>query len=213
MTTQEMIIQFNTLKDLYQAPYYDTDDILLMLNRSALAFVDALYPHENTRTLMGSHGGVQRSTDSIHTIIETEANIAITTPSTAFHSRAKAHIELPEDYRHFETLELKWGTTYPNKITVKTWDEINQVFADPFSTPNNTENVYLVWHGSKILLFSATAPTWASLIYCKHPAEISLSTDCDLPELVHPEIVKLAVKMAMAIAEEKERAALNTLIQ
>jgi hypothetical protein len=211
MTTLEMINQFNTLKDFYQAPYYDNDDIILFLNRAIESRVDSYYPRENEPTLEGSFGQSQRSLDGIHTLIKSTTT-GLNAGGTEFHKRAKAYVELPEDYRHFETIEIDFPP-YPKKITVKGFDEINQVFADPFSTPNNSSNVYLVWHAGKILIFSQTVPAEINLIYCKNPEIISLSQDCDLPILEHRNVVEIAVKMAIGIAEETDRAKLTPLIK
>lgn len=210
MTTADMIKEFNILKDLYQAPYYDIDDILLFLNDGASAFVDGFYPLQVGTAAKFQKN--QRSTDSIYTLIKTQSLTVATASVSDLHTRAIAYIELPSDYRHFETCEIKFGTDYPNKITVENYDTINQLFSDPFSVPNNTDNVYLCWHSNKILIFAASVPTTFKLIYCKNPATITTLVNCDLPILAHKAIVKMAVAESIAVSEEETRAKLLQLM-
>lgn len=209
MTTAEMIENFGKIKDLYQAPYYDESDVLMFLNNAIVSTTDSFFPYEKEG--VRKYQKNQRSTDSIHTLIKTE-DLNINTSAESLHTRAVAYVELPEDYRHFETCEIKFDDVYAEKITVVTYDEVNLLFNDPFSTPDNKSNVYICWHNGKILIFAESEPTLFRLIYCKHPAKISDVVNCDLPLLMHEQIVKLAVMEAMSVAEEETRAKLSPLL-
>lgn len=215
MTTPEMITAFNTLKDLYQAPYYDETDILQFLNNAVISFVDDHFPYSTDDRTDRRFQKTQRSVDAIYTLIKSQTLVVGQTNITQFHSKAKAYGEIPADYRHFFTCEIGFGsttTTWAEKISPVTFDELNLLMTDPFSAPNDTDNVYIVWHGTKILVFSATPPTTFRLIYCKNPIKIDESTDCDLPLLSHEAIVKKAVLEAIAVAEEDVRAKLSPLL-
>jgi hypothetical protein len=210
MTTEEMITEFNLLKDLYQAPFFDDVDIIGFLNKATIAIVDSYYPKKNQKSESGSVGQSQRSLDGIHTLIKS-ADVTPNAPDNSLFG-ATCFFDLPEDYRHFETIQLRWGTTIAQKVTVKSYDEINQVFSDPFATPNNTDNVYIIWHNNKILLCSLTQPTNARLIYCKNPELITEVDSCELPELEHRNVVTTAFRIALNVAEETERAKLLPIV-
>ncbi len=211
MTTLQMIAAFDTLKDLYQAPYYDIEDKLLFLNNAIISFVDSHFSYEEDGKKMFQ--STQRATDSIYTLIDTKEILGDTTDIKKVHSAATNGFTIPLDYRHFLTCEIKWiNDSRALRVNTVTYDEINQLLLDPFSRPNDTDNVYICWHKKKIIVYSKTAPAKLFLTYCKNPLTIDEATNCDLPELSHRAVVKKAVLEAIAIAEEDTRAKLTPLI-
>jgi hypothetical protein len=209
MNGPTMVAECQRLKDVYQAPYYESADYYSFLNRSVSAIVNNYFPENNAARTFEDN---QRATDDLQTLITTANPAIVSTGLTVIHPRITAYITLPDTYRFFWGVNIKFGSTFAKKITVITFDEIDGIFDDPFATPDTTNNVFICWHNGKIMIISGSVPSEFYLYFIRQPAEISASVDCDLPIHMHMMVTTLAFQIGCLPIDELNKFQVSQLL-
>lgn len=97
------------------------------------------------------------------------------------------------------------STATESNIYVKpiSFDEYNTSVANPFRKARLDKYLRLQGLSNHIILTPNTTLTSVNLDYIKMPLGISISQNCELHENVHPNIVKIAVKLILAAKQEQ----------
>ena len=142
----------------------------------------------------------------VNTVSETPAYSGQLPNSSAFDYRDNYWFALQEE----ATISVN-GVTSRVGITECTIDEYRQKIDDPFSEHKlhyNTAKPLRIYNNSQVELVydDGYTITYYHLTYLKNPATVDNvpagTTDCDLPEHTHDEIVKIATSMMLENIEQ-----------
>jgi hypothetical protein len=207
MTAREMQIAFvteltNIGKTVESEEMPGSDIIFYFINRAVEKFVKTRYSGMNIKG--ESFEETQKRIEDLRTLI-IEVTISTSTNTT----KPNAYkADLPADY--FITASEEVDIYYSkNSVPITLRQGIKEITSDRYR--NEIDNPYgshvlhyglakplRLYQGEDVLLISDgqyTIPTYY-LRYLKYPTVVALpSTDCDLPDHTHIEIVKLAIGM------------------
>lgn len=194
MNILQMHEQFNILRDLYKAPYYDKDEIDVFLNSAISAFVVSSIPDPKKRN---ANVESQKTFDQISTIITTQKVIAfITANVTDMVELASCYFVKNQDFEFYYSSTCVINGKQAS-ITTIDYNQITGLIDDAFNQPSNNE-VKIVFFENRIYIISENVPDKFLLHYVKKPNIVSLdnSIDCNLPDSTHDKICHMAVQLS-----------------
>ena len=208
MITAEMISAFKVGYDIVnlEGPGYIDTEILVMLNKAQVMVVlDKLKKAQLTHItnlVENEKGNLTAGYDYNHTLIFTPAEEYIGyISSKVLASRATFKIITPAEWLDVELVhKARSGKYITNKLNTpillvpKVLEEEDKTLVliyDKFTTPTATDGFILE--------------------YIRKPVEITALVDCELNEILHEDVVGIAIKMAKKVFAPQE-AALDTQI-
>lgn len=184
-----------------------SDVIFYWINRAVDKFINNRYTGNNPSG--ESFEQTQKRMNDLRTLIVEapgSSPYGISTSSSTIKPNSYT-ANLPADYRLMvgEEADIQFTkdsvlTTVRQGVTQVTSDRYRAEVDNPFGEHRlqyYKARPLRLQQGSVVLLVSDgnyTVPTYY-LRYIKNPTTVSTTVDCDLPSLVHPEVVKLAVGM------------------
>lgn len=139
------------------------------------------------------------------------ANITIFT-TDAYSKPLGKYVALPEDcwFVIQEELQVTGTTSCDNKIIndIRVWshDDYNMLINDPFNRPDRDNIARLTYQTShELLIDPSLTPVSYKIRYIKRPAQMSIttSTNCELKETIHQEIVDEVVSYLLENIESQ----------
>jgi hypothetical protein len=211
MTIANMHSEFRILLDKgdsFDAPDFLPEEIDAFINMAISKFVTKRMFGNNIRRTNFEED--QKRRDDLRTLIVTSTLTGGV--FVAGESKPNAlFFELPENYRHTINEE---ALVEDRRVSVKpiTHDHYNKIIDDPFNKPEEY-TVYKLGYGgdggsgsgyAELICGEGQTVSDYYLRYIRHAATVVLSDaiDCDLPELTHREIVRMAVVDALENVEQ-----------
>lgn len=198
MTTIEMINSFNVIAGEYQGlPSLKTIDVVEWLNNAVIEYVIQNYVKQGD---MGFEIN-EYNMNKLRTI-EEYAELAPETSGIGFKKSNSYVMSLPDTYWISFQEEAKISVRGVEKrvsIQSITHDQYTSMIKDPFNKPEGDYIFRLSFQDYvEILCGSDITVVTYYLRYIRKPNKLDLSTpsvSCELPDIVHFDIVKLAVQM------------------
>lgn len=194
-----------------ELPAFEPEEIDFWLNNAIRKFVKTRYSGMNVKGT--SFEQTQKRTDDLRTLLVVDTISSISS-SQASRFENGSKWDLPVDYWFSirETISV-WMTTpaeiFHWGVIESTWDEIDARLLDPYSEHilhYNVAKPIRLFNGETIEIITDGNYNIGAIVmtYIKAPVTVDLSgtTDCDLPEHTHDEIVKLAVSMMLENIEQ-----------
>lgn len=190
-------------------PAFEDEEIDFWLNSYIKKFTKTRYSGLNSK--QQSFEETQKRTDDLRTLISaTEISVSATAPISQHPNGT--FFDLPSNYWFTVGEEAGIsvsGTTSRVPVIQCTLDEYPRKVNDPFSEHilhyQSAKPLRIFYRDSVELIPDGTySIVYYYLTYIKKPTEVSIttSTDCDLPEHTHDEIVKGAANMALENIEQ-----------
>jgi hypothetical protein len=208
MTVSEMHDYFKSLIDKMDSlnyPNFEPEEIDLYLNEEGQDALVKLRYSGRPLAFGQAFEETQKRTDDLR-ILVTNAEIPAL-PIDAQNKPNSRFFQLPQDYWFAVNEEALVERSDCNgesvtdrvRITVTSHDDYTNVIRDPFKRPNGTKVLRLMFQDKAELIGSPTTNLVTYILrYIRKPIRISLSslTDCELPDHLHQEVVKMAVAAA-----------------
>ncbi len=198
-----------------ELPAFEPEEIDFWLNNAIRKFIKSRYGGTNPKGT--SFEQTQKRIDDLRTLVEYESlSLGLGIDGTGVGAYPNSwSFDIPDDYmfslEETCTIDIGGGDTIVTGITECTIDEHQVKLDDPFSEHKlhyNTAKPLRFFINDRIDLVDDGNydTTYLHLTYLKHPATVDNipagTTDCDLPEHTHDEIVKLAVSMMLENVEQ-----------
>jgi hypothetical protein len=196
MTITLMKDYFNLLQDKYGSPYHTDTEIETYLNRAQLDYVTDLLPPDGSELNIELN---QNTIMRIHPILFTTGNVNMVSGTgavlrTALDSAIVAATGIT-GAKLLRVLAIGWNDARPVTYTRKNnwYSYINNIFKAPSDKKPRTHEDGASWVFRPI-------DTTANLVFMgvRYPVSVSISgaIDCELPDLVHNDIVARALELA-----------------
>lgn len=209
MTVQEMHLSFKQGLDKFDSKNYPNllpEEIDLILNQAQDAFIKQRYGLNNPKQKGFEES--QKRIDDLRSLIKTEILNPLSNNSKNINSNA-VFVELPADY--WITIQELTNITYTDCGSSVTEDvytlpiqhnDYSKLIHNPFGKPTNEKILRLTTEdGVELLYPSGATVNNYRLRYIKRPQKMNIRStpkvDCELPEMVHQEIVNLSISMAL----------------
>lgn len=235
MTIDKMHILFRVLLDRVDANYYRNllaEEVDIFLNEAQDMFLKQRYGGNNIKST--SFEETQKRIEDIRNILVPDVILSLSSNQTGAKPNGYFY-DLPEDYfiSVQEEAEIIYSDCNNSNTSSRlgfvscTLDEYNTVVENPFEVPDpsNGKDAYgkrLMFDRLEALTFGKFSINKYFLTYIKKPVEmrygteyISPTTDvqCELADITHREIVKLAVDLALETYESRRVATFGKTIQ
>lgn len=212
MTVTEMHLQFKLGYDkLDSANYPDIlpEEIDYLLNKAQDRFVKQRYGKNNIKR--ESFEEIQKRTDDLKALVKTAILTPLPSNSENIDPNAQ-FVELPIDY--WFTVQERCNIGHPTchnnsiietvEVRVIDHDNFNKIMSNPFEKPNNSKILRMMAYNQTELIHAPRVTIFDYYLrYIKKPVRISIttSTNCELSDHTHEEIVNEAVSIALETLE------------
>lgn len=224
-SVQEMHISFKQGLDKFDSNNYaniEPEEIDLVLNQAQDAFVKQRYGSNNLAK--NSFESSQKRTEDIKNIVKRA--IALTgvqsLPTLTIHPNNpitnidanSVFVDLPAEHwiivQEQATIQSKdcHGdiTDNPVKVIAIQHNDYNHIIKNPFTKPSELKVLRLMTEdGIELLHSKDTSIVGYKITYIRQPQRIDIfnSIDCELSEMVHQEIINLAISISLENLEAK----------
>jgi hypothetical protein len=224
MTIAEMHALFRTIYDKIDAQYFadfTNESIDILLNEAISRFVKTRYSGNNN--LKEGFQEIQKRTDDLNTLVKnyylkpSSTNIF---PLSSLYSNPTDSSASSAVYWIFLKASLNITkstvTQLVDNVSLVSIDDLNKVTSDPFKRPTHDYPfIYFTDNSLRVLDFVDNAScNYIKLTCIVKPTSVSLvnNISSDLPNMVHNEIVNMAVNIALESTEATTRFQTNTII-
>lgn len=217
MTNTEMILEFKLTLDKVDSssyPDFESEEIYFFLNEAQERLVKTRYSRNNI--YKAGFEEIQKRIDDLSNIVVTNyASVtSVSTESNTFRidkdslftdeTQVTPSTETYMFYLRGRPRVVKTGCTskYINKAKLVQQDDLAYMLEDPFNKPTLLEPIFYFERGDIYVVTDGSFTIdKCKLTYIKKPVLISDSTNCELAEHLHKEIVQLAVNIALETIE------------
>ena len=222
MTSAELIQAFKFGMDKFDSfglPNFQDDEILLMLNQAQDRFVKQRYGETNTKKF--GFEEIQKRTEDIKNIVKPIT--LIPNPNVPDNINPNAQfVDLPSDYwinifdRALITYPNCYGDPISDECYIKpiTHEEYSGSIRNPYTKPYDGKVLRMMVDGKIELIHSSDVTiTGYKLRYLRQPVRITSIVTCELSDMVHQEIVSMAISIGLEGIESKRLSTYIPVIQ